>query len=80
MLWLLHPLCTWVGRPSRGSAGAAYRTWWSRHPGLARGLGRMVWACYLVAIPLFLLALLVIPRLAAAMVPGLFAAFGSRAC
>mgnify|MGYP000854271302 CR=1 FL=1 len=46
---VLHPLCTWGGRPSCGSAGAAYRTWWSRHPGLARGLGQMVWACYLVA-------------------------------
>ena len=41
----------YLGRPPepRERAGAAYRTWWSRHPGLARGLGRMVWACYLVA-------------------------------
>jgi len=36
----------------------------------------LVWVCYLVAIPLLLLALLVIPRLAIAMVPGLFAAMG----
>ena len=57
-------------------AGAAYRAWWARHPGLAHGLGRLVWVCYLVAIPLLLLALLVIPRLAIAMVPGLFAAMG----
>ena len=41
----------YLGRPPepRERAGAAYRTWWSRHPGLARGLGRMVWACHLVA-------------------------------
>ena len=76
------PPPVYLGRPPElwERAGAAYRAWWARHPGLARGLGRMVWACYLVAIPLFLLALLVIPRLTAAKVPGLFAAFGSRAC
>ena len=68
----------YLGRPPElwERAGAAYRAWWARHPGLAHGLGRLVWVCYLVAIPLLLLALLVIPRLAIAMVPGLFAAMG----
>lgn len=72
------PPPVYLGRPPElwERAGAAYRAWWARHPGLARGLGRMVWACYLVAIPLLLLALLLIPRLAIAMVPGLFAAMG----
>lgn len=72
------PPPVYLGRPPElwERAGAAYRTWWARHPGLARGLGRVVWACYLVAIPLLLLALLLIPRLAIAMVPGLFAAMG----
>lgn len=50
---------------------AAYRGWWQRHLSLARGLARLIWALYLIAIPLLLLALLVVPRLWVALVPGL---------
>lgn len=55
---------------------AAYRGWWARHLRFARNLCRTVWALYAIAIPLGIIALIVIPRLAVAMVPPIFAAMG----
>lgn len=50
---------------------AAYRGWWLRHLELAQRLARLVWMVHLAAFALFLLALLVVPRLWVALVPAM---------
>ena len=61
------------GRPPEWweRAAAAYQGWWQGHLVLAQRMVRVVWGAHLAAVFLFLLALLVVPRLWVAVVPGL---------